>query len=215
MSAIAMKPFLGLIIIRFPFGHIWPSPFWGYTDTFRHTHINNKWRSFSIAKLSWQPGFLFACLPDDVATFPQFLGLVPRFPFFLPKFIPDSEKLRFFPKNKKLETCHHHQNLPWKFPHHFPMTFPWLSHDVPIIFPYYPYFPMIFPRFLSHLSPSPGWGLVLWSLGSFLQRGRGLPAGPLGLLGLSEGLSYLAVPWRGWKPWWSWHTTCIPSGNLT
>lgn len=36
-------------------------------------------------------------------------------------------------------------------------------------------------------------GLVLWSLGSFLQRGRGLPAGPLGLLGLSEGLSYLAA----------------------
>jgi len=36
-------------------------------------------------------------------------------------------------------------------------------------------------------------GLTLWSLGSFLQRGRGLPAGPLGLLGLSEGLSYLAA----------------------
>ncbi|CAE7454000.1 PRX [Symbiodinium natans] len=36
-------------------------------------------------------------------------------------------------------------------------------------------------------------GLVAWSLGSFLQRGRGLPAGPLGLLGLSEGLSYLAA----------------------
>ncbi|CAK9075882.1 Periaxin [Durusdinium trenchii] len=36
-------------------------------------------------------------------------------------------------------------------------------------------------------------GLVLWSLGSFLQRGRGLPAGPLGLLGLSEGISYLAA----------------------
>lgn len=36
-------------------------------------------------------------------------------------------------------------------------------------------------------------GLVFWSLGSFLQRGRGLPAGPLGLLGLSEGLSYLVA----------------------
>ncbi|CAE7924097.1 Prx [Symbiodinium necroappetens] len=36
-------------------------------------------------------------------------------------------------------------------------------------------------------------GLVAWSLGSFLQRGRGLPAGPLGLLGLSEGLSYLVA----------------------
>lgn len=36
-------------------------------------------------------------------------------------------------------------------------------------------------------------GLTFWSLGSFLQRGRGLPAGPLGLLGLSEGLSYLAA----------------------
>ncbi|CAE7746845.1 Prx, partial [Symbiodinium pilosum] len=36
-------------------------------------------------------------------------------------------------------------------------------------------------------------GLVAWSVGSFLQRGRGLPAGPLGLLGLSEGLSYLAA----------------------
>jgi len=36
-------------------------------------------------------------------------------------------------------------------------------------------------------------GLTLWSLGSFVQRGRGLPAGPLGLLGLAEGLSYLAA----------------------
>mmetsp|Transcript_56805 Transcript_56805/g.122819 ORF Transcript_56805/g.122819 Transcript_56805/m.122819 type:complete len:298 (-) Transcript_56805:76-969(-) len=35
-------------------------------------------------------------------------------------------------------------------------------------------------------------GLTLWSLGSFVQRGRGLPAGPLGVLGLSEGISYLA-----------------------
>lgn len=34
-------------------------------------------------------------------------------------------------------------------------------------------------------------GLTLWSVGSFIERGRGLPAGPLGLLGLSEGLSYL------------------------
>lgn len=36
-------------------------------------------------------------------------------------------------------------------------------------------------------------GLTLWSLGSFVQRGRGLPAGPLGLLGLSEGIGYLAA----------------------
>ena len=36
-------------------------------------------------------------------------------------------------------------------------------------------------------------GLVVWSLGSFLSRGRGLPAGPLGLLGLSEGVGYLAA----------------------
>jgi len=34
-------------------------------------------------------------------------------------------------------------------------------------------------------------GLTFWSIGSFIERGRGLPAGPLGLLGLSEGLSYL------------------------
>jgi hypothetical protein len=34
-------------------------------------------------------------------------------------------------------------------------------------------------------------GLTLWSIGSFIERGRGLPAGPLGLLGLSEGLAYL------------------------
>lgn len=36
-------------------------------------------------------------------------------------------------------------------------------------------------------------GLTFWSLGSFVQRGRGLPAGPLGLLGLSEGIAYLSV----------------------
>lgn len=35
--------------------------------------------------------------------------------------------------------------------------------------------------------------LTLWSLGNFVLRGRGLPAGPLGLLGLAEGLSYLAT----------------------
>jgi len=36
-------------------------------------------------------------------------------------------------------------------------------------------------------------GVVMWSFGSFVQRGRGLPAGPLGLFGLAEGLSYLAA----------------------
>jgi len=36
-------------------------------------------------------------------------------------------------------------------------------------------------------------GLTLWSFGSFVQRGRGLPAGPIGLLGLAEGFSYLGV----------------------
>jgi len=36
-------------------------------------------------------------------------------------------------------------------------------------------------------------GLALWSFGSFVQRGCGLPAGSLGLLGLAEGLSYLAA----------------------
>lgn len=36
-------------------------------------------------------------------------------------------------------------------------------------------------------------GVTVWSLGSFIERGRGLPAGPLGLMGLSEGLSYLAT----------------------
>lgn len=35
--------------------------------------------------------------------------------------------------------------------------------------------------------------LTFWSLGNFVLRGRGLPAGPLGLLGLAEGLSYLAT----------------------
>ena len=96
-----MKPFLGLIIIRFPFGHIWPSPFWGYTDTFRHTHINNKWRSFSIAKLSWQPGFLFACLPDDVATFPQFFGTCSTFSIFSAKVHPRFRKTTVFPQKQK------------------------------------------------------------------------------------------------------------------
>jgi len=36
-------------------------------------------------------------------------------------------------------------------------------------------------------------GLTIWSLGSFIERGRGLPAGPLGFLGLAEGISYLAT----------------------
>jgi len=36
-------------------------------------------------------------------------------------------------------------------------------------------------------------GVTVWSLGSFIDRGRGLPAGPLGVLGLAEGLSYLAT----------------------
>lgn len=33
--------------------------------------------------------------------------------------------------------------------------------------------------------------VTLWSLGSYVQRGRGLPAGPLGFLGLAEGFSYI------------------------
>eukprot|EP00931_Biecheleriopsis_adriatica_P090768 TRINITY_DN6469_c0_g1_i1.p1 TRINITY_DN6469_c0_g1~~TRINITY_DN6469_c0_g1_i1.p1 ORF type:complete len:309 (+),score=71.22 TRINITY_DN6469_c0_g1_i1:62-988(+) len=49
------------------------------------------------------------------------------------------------------------------------------------------------PYGLEALSCTVSIGLVFWSLGSFLGRGRGLPAGPLGLLGLSEGLSYLAA----------------------
>jgi len=49
------------------------------------------------------------------------------------------------------------------------------------------------PYGLEAISIAVSIGLVLWSLGSFLQRGKGLPAGPLGLLGLSEGLSYLAA----------------------
>jgi len=36
-------------------------------------------------------------------------------------------------------------------------------------------------------------GLSVWSIGSFIQRGRGLPAGPVGVLGLAEGLSYIGV----------------------
>jgi len=48
------------------------------------------------------------------------------------------------------------------------------------------------PYGLQYVAAAVNFGLVLWSLGSFLQRGRGLPAGPLGLFGLAEGLSYLA-----------------------
>jgi len=48
------------------------------------------------------------------------------------------------------------------------------------------------PYGLELISCSTTVGLTLWSLGSFVQRGRGLPAGPLGFLGLAEGLSYLA-----------------------
>lgn len=36
-------------------------------------------------------------------------------------------------------------------------------------------------------------GITFWSIGSFFDRGRGLPAGPLGFLGLAEGLSYLGT----------------------
>ena len=49
------------------------------------------------------------------------------------------------------------------------------------------------PYGLELVSCSVTVGLTLWSLGSFVQRGKGLPAGPLGFLGLAEGLSYLAV----------------------
>jgi hypothetical protein len=49
------------------------------------------------------------------------------------------------------------------------------------------------PYGLELVSCSVTAGLTLWSLGSFVQRGKGLPAGPLGFLGLAEGLSYLAV----------------------
>ena len=152
---------------------------------------------------------LFVCLFTRWCCYiSSIFGTCSTFSIFSAKVHPRFRKTTVFPQKQKA----------WDMPSSSKSSMkisPSFSHDFPIIFPYYPYFPMIFPWFLSHLSPSPGWGLVLWSLGSFLQRGRGLPAGPLGLLGLSEGLSYLAVPWRGWKPWWSWHTTCIPSGNLT
>lgn len=49
------------------------------------------------------------------------------------------------------------------------------------------------PYGLELIACSVSVGLTLWSLGSFVQRGRGLPAGPLGILGLAEGLSYLAA----------------------
>merc|ERR1712083_1061042 len=49
------------------------------------------------------------------------------------------------------------------------------------------------PFGLEAISCAVAVGLCFWSLGSFVQRGRGLPAGPLGLLGLSEGLAYLSA----------------------
>lgn len=49
------------------------------------------------------------------------------------------------------------------------------------------------PYGLELISIAVSIGLVCWSLGSFLQRGKGLPAGPLGLLGLAEGIAYLAT----------------------
>jgi len=36
-------------------------------------------------------------------------------------------------------------------------------------------------------------GITFWSIGSFFDRARGLPAGPLGFLGLAEGLSYIGT----------------------
>ena len=199
MSAIAMKPFMGLII-RFPFGHRHLGGIQTPSDIPTLT-INGD--PFPLPNWAGSQAF---CLPVYQMTLLHVLNfwdLFHVFHFFhcqisspIPKshlFSPQKQKAWDMPSSSKSS-----------------MIF---FHDFPMIFPYFPRF---FPWFLSHLSPSPGWGLVLWSLGSFLQRGRGLPAGPLGLLGLSEGLSYLAVPWRGWKPWWSWHTTCIvPSGKLT
>lgn len=35
--------------------------------------------------------------------------------------------------------------------------------------------------------------VTFWSVGSYVQRGRGLPAGPFGLLGLAEGFSYIGT----------------------
>lgn len=49
------------------------------------------------------------------------------------------------------------------------------------------------PYGLSVISCAVTFGLAGWSISSFVSRGCGLPAGPLGLLGLSEGLAYIAI----------------------